>query len=114
MSRRPNPARPALWRARVHRQLLGGLSIAQSSFWSIRWRRKSHRGSFANTRRSIRAWPKKVCSDTLRSPLRRQFFRVYLESQEHRDDDSSQSEVRSKSPSSKIGCDRFEAVCTAR
>jgi hypothetical protein len=29
MSRRPNPARQALWRARVHRQVLSGLSVAQ-------------------------------------------------------------------------------------
>ena len=47
MSRRPSPARHALWRARVSRQLLSGLSVeqfcakeqcAQSAFY--RWRRQ--------------------------------------------------------------------------
>ena len=47
MSRRPSPARHALWRARVSRQLLSGLSVeqfcakeqcAQSAFY--RWKRE--------------------------------------------------------------------------
>jgi hypothetical protein len=47
MSRRPNPARHALWRARVSRQLISGLSVGQfcareqcakSAFY--RWKRQ--------------------------------------------------------------------------